>query len=79
VCDVSNSNNVLLMSMPAIGASSNHTCAMFPTIAMGESRLLLLGHHGTDGIAATGHLSVVIEGYRPMLQRCIVIVYVKCY
>jgi hypothetical protein len=57
-----------------VGASSNHACAMCPTVETGETRSLLLGRHSSDGTTAMGHLPVGIEGYGPLLQRCIVVV-----
>jgi hypothetical protein len=56
-------------------ASSNRAYATCPTVATGEARPLLLEHHSSDGTTATDHFSVAIEGYRPLVQRCIVIVY----
>jgi hypothetical protein len=57
-----------------VGASSNRACATCPTVATDEARLLLLGHHNSDGIATVGRLPVTTEGYRPLLQRRIVVV-----
>jgi hypothetical protein len=58
-----------------VGTRSNHVCATCPTVATGEARLLLLGHHSSDGIAAAGHLPIATEDYGPLLQRRIVVVY----
>jgi hypothetical protein len=60
-----------------MGASSNRACAMCPTVAMGEARPLLLGHHSSDETAAVDHLPVATEGYGPFLQRRIVVVVSK--
>jgi hypothetical protein len=57
-----------------VGASSNHACATCPTVATGETRLLLLWHHNSDGTTAVGHLPVTTEGYGPLIQRHIVVV-----
>jgi hypothetical protein len=45
-----------------------------PTVAMGEVRPLLLGHHSSDRTAAADRLPVTTEGYRPLLQRRIGVV-----
>jgi hypothetical protein len=65
------------VSIADVGASSNRTCATCPTVATGEARLLLLGHHSSDGIVAAGRLSIATEGYGPLLQRRIVVVKVN--
>jgi hypothetical protein len=57
-----------------VGARSNRACATCPTVAMGEAHPLLLGHHSSDRTAAVGHLPIAIEGYKPLLQRYIVVV-----
>jgi hypothetical protein len=57
-----------------VGASSNCACATCPIVATDEAHPLLLGQHHSDGTAAAGHLLVTTEGYRPLLQRCIVLV-----
>jgi hypothetical protein len=57
-----------------VGACSNFVCATCPAIATGEARPLLLEHHNSDGTTATGHLPVAIEGYGPLVHRCIVVV-----
>jgi uncharacterized protein (DUF2126 family) len=57
-----------------MGASSNHACATCPTVATGEARPSLLGHHSSDRIATTSCLPVVIEGYGLLVQRRIVVV-----
>jgi hypothetical protein len=62
------------VSVTDVGASSNRMCATCPTVVTGEECLLLLGHHSSDGTAAAGRLPVAIEGYRPLLQRHIVVV-----
>jgi hypothetical protein len=59
-----------------VNASSNRACATCPIVATGESRPLLLGHHSTDGIVVVGHLPVATEGYGPLLQRHIVVVWI---
>jgi hypothetical protein len=57
-----------------VDASSNRACAMFPTVATGKERPLLLGHHSSNGTVVVGHLPVATEGYRPLLHRHIVVV-----
>jgi hypothetical protein len=57
-----------------VGASNNHTCATCPTVAMGETRSLLLEHHSSDGIAVVGHLPIATEGYESLVRRRIVVV-----
>jgi hypothetical protein len=62
------------VSVADVGARSNQVCATCPIVAMDEVRPLLLGHHISDGIAATSHLPVAKEGYGLLLQRLIVVV-----
>jgi hypothetical protein len=57
-----------------VGASSNRACATCPTVATDEARLLLLGHHRSDGTTAASHLPVATEGYRSLIQWRIVVV-----
>jgi hypothetical protein len=73
VCDVR-------VPVANVGASSNHAYATCPIVATGEARLLLLGHHSSDRTAVAGRLPVATEGYRPLLQRRIVLVipYIIC-
>jgi hypothetical protein len=58
-----------------MGASSNHVCDMCPTVVTGEARPSLLGHPNSDGTTVMGRLPVTIEGYRPSVQRHIVVLY----
>jgi hypothetical protein len=57
-----------------MGASSSHACATCPIVVRGKARPSLLGHHGSDGIAAVGRLLIGIEGYRSLVQMRIVVV-----
>jgi hypothetical protein len=57
-----------------MGASSNRTCATCPTVATGDARPLLLGHHSSNGTAVMSNLSVATEGYGPLLQSRTVVV-----
>jgi hypothetical protein len=50
--------------------------ATCPTVVMCEAHLSLLGHHSSDGTAAVDRLPISIEGYRPLVQRHIVVVVV---
>jgi hypothetical protein len=56
VCDVR-------VPVANVGASSNRAYATCPIVAIGEARLLLLGHHSSDRTAATGRLPVATEAY----------------
>jgi hypothetical protein len=67
ICDVK-------VPVADLGTSSNHACATCLIVATGEVRPLLLGHHCGDRTAMAGHLTVATEGYRTLLQRCIVLV-----
>jgi hypothetical protein len=60
-----------------VRASSNRACATCPTIAMSEMRPSLLGYHTSDGTAAVDRLPISTEGYRPLVQRGIVVVSVN--
>jgi hypothetical protein len=42
---------------------------------MGEAHSSLLGHNSSDGTAAVSRLPIAIEGYEPLVQRRIVVVY----
>jgi hypothetical protein len=57
-----------------VGASSNciHITAL--TVAIDEMRPSLLGHHSNVGIIVADRLPVDTEGYRPLVQRCIIVV-----
>jgi hypothetical protein len=57
-----------------LGANSNRACARCPTVAMGEARPSLLGHHSGNGTAAAGRLPVATEGYEPLIQMRFVVV-----
>jgi hypothetical protein len=57
-----------------VGASSNHVCAMCPTVEMGEARPFLLGYHSRDRTTVVSHLPVATEGYRLLVYRHIVLV-----
>jgi hypothetical protein len=59
-----------------MSASSNCACTSCPTVATGKARPSLLGHHSSDGTAAMGQFLIAIEGYGPLVQRRIVVVYV---
>jgi hypothetical protein len=56
-----------------VGTSSNCACAMCPIVTTGKACLSLLGHHSSNGITATGRLSIATEGYRPLVQRRIIV------
>jgi hypothetical protein len=43
-------------------------------VAMGKACPLLLEHHSNDGAAAVSHFPIATEGYRPLIQMCIIIV-----
>jgi hypothetical protein len=58
------------VAVAVVDASSNHACAMCPTVVTGETRPLLLEHHRSDGTAATART----EGYRILVQRRITVV-----
>jgi hypothetical protein len=57
-----------------VDASNNCACATCPTVAMDKARLSLLVHHSSDRTAVTVQLSIATEGYRPLVQRHIVVV-----
>jgi hypothetical protein len=40
----------------------------------GKACTSLLGHHSNDGTAGTSRLPIATEGYRPLVQRRIVVV-----
>jgi hypothetical protein len=63
------------VSVADVGASSNRACATCPTVATGEAHPLLLGHHSSNEIAASGRLAVATEGYITLLRRRIVAVF----
>jgi hypothetical protein len=67
VCNV----RVLIADM---GASNNDTCAMCPTLTMGEERPLLLGHYSSDGTVVMSYLPIATDNYRSLLQRRTVVV-----
>jgi hypothetical protein len=56
-----------------VGASSNRAGAMCPTVATDDTRPPLLGHHSSDGTAATDRLSVAIENYGPSVHMRIIV------
>jgi hypothetical protein len=65
-------------TVTVVDTSSIRVCATYPTVAMGKVRLSLslLGHHSSNRTVIVGHLTVATEGYRPLVQRCIVVVYI---
>jgi hypothetical protein len=56
VCDVG-------VPVTDVDASNNRVCATCPAVTMDEVRLLLLGHHSSDGTAAVCHLPVATKAY----------------
>jgi hypothetical protein len=52
-----------------VGASSNHTCAMCPTVVMDKTHPSLLGHHSSDETITMDRLPVAKEGYEPLIQK----------
>jgi hypothetical protein len=54
--------------------SDSTPIAISPTVLMGRTRSSLLCHHSSDGTVAAGRSPVAIEGYRPMVQRHILVV-----
>jgi hypothetical protein len=63
-----------MVPVAAVGASSNHVCAMCPTVVTDKAHPSLPVHHSSDRTAAVGRLPVPTEGYIPLVQRCFIVV-----